>query len=83
MVSTLLLPLSFLGEERGLLTRLLFVFLGIEMVLSFEMVMRGKYKGNLNYRKVDLVETLLPPVSVGWALTQVTPPFVNSEESTT
>ena len=61
----------------------MFVFSCNERVLSFEMVLRGKYKGNLNYRKVDLVETLLPPVSGGWALTQVTPPFVKGEESTT
>lgn len=74
-------PLYFFKEERGLLTYLLFVFSVINRVLSHEMLLLGKYKGNLQYHEVDMVKTLPLPVSVDRALALATPPSEKGEGS--
>lgn len=69
----------FLRRRKGLLIHFLFVFVGNERVLSLEMVLWGKYKGDLQYREVPLVEILPPPVSASRALTLAAPPVTGNE----
>lgn len=45
------------------------------------MVLQGKYKGNLQYHEVPLVETLPPPVGADRALALGAPPVVRDEGS--
>lgn len=73
---------TFLEDERRLLIYLLFVFARIERVLSLEMILRGKYKGDLQYLELPLVEILPPLVRINWALSLVTPSAFIGEGST-
>lgn len=56
-----------IGEVNGHLMLIVLVA-GSKRVLSLERVMRGKFKGNLLYRMVPLVEALSPPASTTRAL---------------